>query len=258
MEETIITGIANKADVSLVSVFLGTPNSVASGGDEKEGTQSSGDSVYSQSQVDCEQETRSAAAEPYLNVPLKASTGSTTQQFSCDWLYYGMLHDVVRALSSSNIRIEWLNSIAGPAFKRQKLNQPHAHLDGEKQKPEAATTQVSDENRAPTCDNVVCFLIDTVHANAITELCKSLAAEGKITAFYVNFDVAIVSVIGRGIGSNNGVMCTILSALSNNRVPILSFVTAPLSVRLLVRKQDVTTALIVLHSALGLDAAEQQ
>jgi hypothetical protein len=34
-------------------------------------------SDYSQSQVNCWQETRSATAEPYLNVPLKASTGST-------------------------------------------------------------------------------------------------------------------------------------------------------------------------------------
>ncbi|MDR0625385.1 MAG: DUF2497 domain-containing protein [Holosporales bacterium] len=43
--------------------------------------------AHSQPQVNCGQETRSAAAEPYLNVPLKASTGSTTPQFTCDWLY---------------------------------------------------------------------------------------------------------------------------------------------------------------------------
>jgi queuine tRNA-ribosyltransferase len=41
----------------------------------------------SQSQVNCGQETRNAAAEPYLNVPLKASTGSTNPQFTRDWLY---------------------------------------------------------------------------------------------------------------------------------------------------------------------------
>jgi aspartokinase len=116
-----------------------------------------------------------------------------------------------------------------------------------------------------SCQNAgeTCFLTNAASADALLNYCdkffaKTKTSEAKIPEqespanfdVSIDFDVAIVSVIGIGIGGNNEIIKTILATLSQNGVAVLSFVVTPLSVRLVTKQQDVTTALTALHSAL--------
>ncbi|MDR3285767.1 MAG: aspartate kinase [Holosporales bacterium] len=97
------------------------------------------------------------------------------------------------------------------------------------------------------------FFVDFSSATEIKDVCQILKENKRIINFTLDYDVALVSIIGIGIGSNNEAIYTILNILERNDIEVFYFVVTPLSIRVLIKQQDVSIASASIHAEFGLD-----
>lgn len=105
------------------------------------------------------------------------------------------------------------------------------------------------EQRPSPAGGCLTFLVSTAHFEQVKELCQNAQEAGQLAHYTFDADIAKISVVGTGIGTRPAILHTVVGALRDATIAVQAVSVSPMSIGLLIGKQDLALAVPTLHAA---------